>query len=128
MRKFSLYIMALLALAGCNKKTEVQTDQVFVLKYKQTATLGGLEIKFNELSDSRCANDVECIIPGELEIGLKINKEDFDLILESINHSKVVKDGFEIELVSAAPVSFSSTERPRKKDYTVQLIVSKAQQ
>ena len=131
MKRFGLYtfLLAAVFMVACNKKQEVQLEQDFALKYKHTATLGhDLEIKFNELSDSRCASDVECIIPGDLKIGLRINKENFEFLLGSVNHSKATKDGFEIELKDATPLSFTSTERPRKKDYTVYLVVRKAQQ
>lgn len=115
-------------LAGCSKKNEVELEQTFVLKYKHTATIGSdLEIKFYELSDSRCPTDVECIVPGDLEIGLKVNNEKHELLLGSANHSKVVKDGFEVELKDASPLSFASNDRPRKKDYSVYLIVRKVQ-
>lgn len=117
-----------LVLAGCNKKSEVQLEETFALQYRHTATLGGeLEIKFIELSDSRCPTDLECIIPGDLEIGLKVNNEKFDLLLGSTNHSKVIKDGFELELKDASPQSFTSTNRPRKKDYVIMLVVRKVQ-
>jgi len=126
--RIGLVTLLTLLLAACSKKHEVELEQTFVLKYKHTATIGkDLEIKFYELSDSRCPSDVECIVPGDLEIGLKVNNEKFELLLGSMNHSKVSKDGFEIELKDASPLTFTSTDRPRKKDYSIYLVVRKVQ-
>lgn len=128
MKKINIYLSILLftVLAACSKKQEISLEQSFELRYKSIATIGKeLEIKFYEVSDSRCPDDVDCVIPGDLDIGLKINGETFELVYNESRHDKVEKDGFEIELANALPVSYTSTERPRKSEYSITLIVRK---
>jgi hypothetical protein len=104
-------------------------DARFQLKINQIATIKSekLEIKFLNITDSRCPSNARCVRAGEATILVNIlNFGDFSLTSTAANEDLAVKnfDGYSIKLVEVDPYP-KATKKIGALDYTATLVVSK---
>lgn len=124
MKNFFSIFLLLIVLSACNKKFDVQPDQAFTLKYGETAKIGNdLKVKFYKVADSRCPVGIDCAIPGDLKVGLSVNRSRHIVLVGGFANSenKVQKDGYEIEVLDALPID--RYPETKKEEYSIRVII-----
>lgn len=140
-RWYAVYVsilIAIITLAACNgrqqsAKTNTELDTPFQLKIGQSAQINseGLTIDFLEVTeDSRCPEDVQCIVAGQVSTLVSISKNgtvegDYNLTIGSREEDAVAitPGGLTIQLEAVAP--YPNTTQPiEPADYIATFLVS----
>lgn len=111
-----------------------ELDTPFQIKFGQTVSIGSeeLEIKFLNVTDSRCPANAFCIWQGAVKIELEVFKDGYNidnLILTSeVAHQKYLAspdfDGYSVKLLGVDPYP-GVAPKTKISDYVATLIVSK---
>lgn len=126
---FGFIILGLLSFIACEKTTETSKILEFgkQAELKQTEsiwfgsdTLTGVKVKVNEIADSRCPKDVQCVWAGEVTVKLlfSANKDSLNLDLKIVPANKYKTDtlSFTLNSKNYKALLFDVTPYPNTKN------------
>lgn len=126
--RFATILLLLAAMAGCQSAyapVESELGEEVEIGYGSYAVLPeeGITVNFDEVVDSRCPVNVQCVWAGNAEVSLRINREEVVLNTNSGMQRSAEVDGYTVRLSKVTPEPVHGSKEITE-EYRIRIVVT----